>query len=71
MWNAGSLRKLLNNVPDETPIVVPSADHGYLPSTCIVTTALHEERNKWTEDHGEQVTPEAQYGKRVKVIVIQ
>lgn len=66
----GQLRKQLLDVSDEAVLLRPSSDHEYKPAVVDATTALFDEKAKcWTEDHGEAVTPEKDYGKRQPVLV--
>ena len=63
------LLRLIEQLPDNTPILVPAYDHGYREPHAEVTTALRQ-GGIWTEDWGEESTPEAEYGKREVVVVI-
>ena len=65
----GDLRKLIRDVPDAAPVLCPGRDHSYREAAAGVTTALCH-GHEWTEDYGEESTPEADYGKRVLVVVI-
>lgn len=64
------LKAMLENAPDDAVIVVSGHDHGYTECSCLLTTALKEDRFSWTEDFGEEKTPEATYGKRVPVLLV-
>lgn len=64
------LKKLLENAPDDAPVMVPGYDHGYREVHCQMTTGLMEGRNQWTEDYGEETTPEAKYGKRLPILLV-
>jgi len=66
----GELKKLIEKMPDDTPILVPGDDHSYRAATASNCTALLERRNQWTEDYGEEMTPEKEYGKRVKALIV-
>lgn len=68
--NVGQLKKLIADLPDDVKVVVPFEDHNYREPRAEVTTALHHRRDGWTEDHGEEYTPERQYGKRQKVVLV-
>lgn len=68
---AKDIRALLEGVDDDAVLVQPDGDHGYRETSIAVGTALQETRTKWTEDHGEAVTPEAQFGKRVQVLITE
>ena len=65
------LRALIADVPDDTPVLTPGADHGYTPGSFQLTTVLQESRRAWCEDHGEALTPEATYGKRITALVVE
>lgn len=67
----GDLRKLIDGKPDDMPLVRPAEDHEYRQAYAQVTTALKGRGGAYTEDHGEEVTPEAQWGKRVPVLLIE
>lgn len=68
---AGELMELLKDCNPKMPVLVPMGDHQYRRVNGLIGTALHDrESGDWTEDHGEQVTPEADYGKRVPVVLI-
>lgn len=64
------LKAMLANVPDDVDVVVPSFDHSYISAYAYETTALINKRKKYTEDFGEDVTPEKEWGERVPVILI-
>ena len=71
MMTVGDLKKLLADVPDGAALLCPASDHEYQTASVDVTTALHDaEHCCWSEDHGEDVTPEADYGKRLPVVVV-
>lgn len=49
--NVGQLKKLLERVADNTPILLPSSDHSYREADFTVTTAVFDVRRKdWSED---------------------
>lgn len=49
--NVGQLRKLLEYVSDNTPILLPASDHSYLEADFTVATAVLDVRRKdWMED---------------------
>lgn len=64
------LKKLLENAPDDALVMVPADDHGYREANCQLTTGLMESRNQWTEDFGEDTTPESEYGKRLPILLV-
>lgn len=70
--NVKELKKLLEKVDDEAIVVQTSSDHSYWECDLQPGTALYDGLNDhWTEDHGEKLTPEAEYGKRLKVLIVQ
>ena len=70
MSTAGKLKKLLENVSDDTPVLIPGNNHDYYDAYGEITTAL-KLKHEWTEDFGELDTPEAVYGKRTPVLVLK
>lgn len=74
--NIRQLKQLLataeeRGLPDTTKIVEPGSDHDFRVVDLHIASALYDVYdNTWTEDHGEDVTPEADYGKRVKVLLV-
>ena len=67
--NVGELRRLIQGLADDVPLVRSTSDHGYVVTNVQVATALRDRRGEFTEDHGEEITPEATYGKRMTVVV--
>lgn len=63
------LLDILEGAPDDAVLVVPGGDHSYREAGIELTTGLRDRRG-WTEDHGEEVTPEAEYGKRLPIILV-
>ncbi|MGI0077501.1 MAG: hypothetical protein ACREAU_08905 [Nitrosopumilaceae archaeon] len=51
------LKKLLETAPDDATVVVSSRDHSFQEVLCRMTTGLKDGR-EWTEDFGEEQTPE-------------
>ena len=67
----GDLLSMLRKHPRDAVILVPSHDHSYRIAGCEAGTALYDDRTgHWTEDCGEDWTPEEAFGKRVPVIII-
>lgn len=66
------LRNIIENLDDEVDVVVPSAYTCKLNfATASISTALDDgSSEELTEDMGEELTPEAEYGKRTKVLFI-
>ena len=69
--NIKELKALIADAPDSMPVLIPASDHAYGPASAERTTALKERGGTWTEDHGEDLTPEKTYGKRTNVLVIK
>jgi len=68
--NIKTLKALIANLPDATPVLMAGSDHSYRMADAEVTTALEEDDNEFTEDYGEETTPEKEYGKRTQVVVV-
>lgn len=68
--NVKELKAIIENLPDEALVLTPGSDHSYKKVDAEATTALQESRNEWTEDYGEDTTPEKEYGKRIQVVII-
>ena len=67
--NVKQLKALIDKLPDNMNIVVPGQDHSYDIADISVISALVC-MGSYTEDHGEKLTPEKEYGKRVDVLVV-
>lgn len=67
----GQLRKIIEKLPDDTRVLAPSADHSFHDVDASASTALYDRRSGWTEDYGEDQTPEAEFGERRSVLVIR
>ena len=65
----GELKELIRTVANDVQVVVPIGDHDYGSAYAAVTTGLQGD-HRWTEDYGEDVTPESEHGKRVPVVVV-
>ncbi len=66
----GELKKLISEVPDEVKILNPSTDHSLVEVDLVLSTALKSDEWNYTEDYGEEMTPEKDYGKRVQALVV-
>lgn len=67
----GQLRKQMEDMADNTLVVRQGHDHDFRPTAAHETTALYDrESDTLTQDHGEDSTPEAEYGKRIAVLLI-
>jgi hypothetical protein len=65
----GQFLQRYHNLDPDTVLVIPASDHSYEAACVCPNTALYDV-GTWTEDYGEASTPEAEYGKRRKVLVI-
>ena len=65
-----TLKKIIADAPDDVMVVVPAADHSYRAAGVELGTALFSMDHGITEDHGEESTPEAQYGERRPALII-
>ena len=69
---AGDLKKILADVPDNTPVIGHMYDHTYSPAQLVFATALYEGNLSWGQDGGEGSTPEGpHYGKRMPVLIVE
>lgn len=59
----------IKKMPDDTPIIIPSCDHTYIPARLSINTALFSP-SEILEDFGEELTSEKTYGKRQDAIII-
>lgn len=70
------LKEKLNELPDNAIVLLPAHDCSVIGSyrnvteVSLVTALLDVEHGGWLEDYGEDATPEAQFGRRKKVVVI-
>lgn len=67
---AKDLIELLKTVPPDALIVRSVSDHDYQPVSAEVSTALDQGDDVLTEDYGEDITPESEYGKRINIVLI-
>lgn len=69
--NVKQLREIIQDMSDDVQLVGTSSDHSYRLVEVFPATALFNSSSRnWTEDYGEDSTPEADYGKRMNVLVI-
>lgn len=67
----GQLKERLKDIPDHAHIVVPRPDHSYDFAAVRFETGLFDKDSQtWSEDYGEAQTPEADYGRRLPIIVV-
>ncbi len=64
------LKKLLETAPDDAVVVVSSHDHSYREARCDLTTGLKDGHNRWTEDYGEEDTPQSEYGRGLPILLV-
>lgn len=65
------LRKAIEGLPDDAIVVTPAFDHSYSEASVSAGTALYDKKTcVFSEDHGEEMTPEAEYGKRIPVLIV-
>lgn len=65
----GNLKALLKDIPDPVPILIVAPDHSLCWADVVVGTALGR-RGEFTQDHGEDCTPESEYGPRFQALII-
>ncbi len=63
------LKNLLKQAPDDATVVVRAYDHGYIEASFMTGTGLLQD-GQWTEDFGEEKTPECEYGKRLPILLV-
>lgn len=68
--NVGELKKLIDGVGDDVLILMSGSDHSLREAGATYSTVLQEGRRKFMEDYGEEMTPEAEYGKRIHALLI-
>ena len=68
--NVGELKKIIADLPDDIPVLVPSADHSYLDVEIEVSTAIHSSSGfpEWSKDYGEET--KRIFDKRENVVII-
>ncbi len=62
------LKELIKDLPDDTQMLCATRDYSYRKCKAIVSTVLTDE-SEWSEDLGEEVTPESEHGKRVLAVI--
>ena len=65
----GELKEVISDLPDSTPVLVSNGHCSYQNAYGIITKALYSKQTGWTEDCGEENTPERLWGKRTKVLI--
>lgn len=71
--SVGELKAAIKDIPDDWPVLVPFADHQYRhigSASPITALRNHNVVGGWIEDHGEDVTPEAENGKRYDALFL-
>ncbi len=70
--NIKKLKEEIADLSDDALIIAPSGDHSFRVVQACAATALYDAKLRcWSEDHGEEITPEAEYGKRIDVLIIE
>lgn len=71
--NVAQLRKILANpeTQDSDEILLVGPDHTFVRVYPEFVTFLESKEGVLSEDHGEQVTPQAEYGERKFAIVFK
>lgn len=69
MTTVKQLRELMASLPDDALVLTDAPDHEHFHCTAEAGTALHK-GGVFTEDHGEADTPEKEFGKRIKALLI-
>lgn len=70
--NVGQLRKVIADLSDDTIILRSGQDHSqFTPRISAGTTLFDSESRTYTEDFGEQYSPEAEYGKRITALIVE
>ena len=67
---AKDLIALLQKAPPNSIVVCSGPDHSYRPLKAEITTAMHEGDGRYSEDFGQEITPDPEHGNRVDVILI-
>ncbi len=75
MTTVAELKKFLeeSQIPDDAIIVLHGSDHSYDKADVYKETALVEKyrgHTHYSEDFGEEITPEAECGKRIPILLI-
>ena len=66
------LKDFLNKLPEDTYVVVPHIDHSYREvNRADFTIALRESTGGLTEFHGDDLTPEPEFGMKEYVVIIE
>lgn len=70
--NVKTLKGIINNLPDETPVLIPGSDHNYRGSCAAITTAIfYPSENVFNEDFDEDLTGDPMKPKRIRIVVIE
>lgn len=55
--NVGQLKKIIEDLPPETPVLVPGEDHSYYSGHAWVGTAVRQD-GMWFEDYDTENNPD-------------
>ena len=64
------LKVLLSNLPGEAKVLLQVSDHRLILADVKSGTAFDDGKGVYTQDFGENLTPEVHYGQRIKALVI-
>lgn len=69
--NLGQFRELTKNLPDNTFVFLEGTDHDYRVAHASIGSVLANfKEHVYTEDFGEDKTPEAEFGKRIEALIL-
>ena len=72
LMKVSDLKKLIATAPEDAVLVVPAPDHSMRPAMAGIGTVLFDRKSYlWTQDYGEDSTPEADYGKRIPALIVE
>jgi len=65
------LREIINEAPEDAYVLIPGEDHSLSEASAYVATAMRLSATDYTEDCGEEWTPEGdEFGVRVPCVII-
>ena len=67
--NVGDLKRILADLPDNTPVLVPSLDHSYREAEATAGHALYNrEHDHWSEWHSAAYADPGEKPTRVLIV---
>ena len=66
----GDLRKAIDGLGDDVPVLVPGLDHSYRPARGRSGTAIFEKEWGWSEDFGDMNPTEITEAMRKQALII-